>query len=119
MANSPSNNYSQIIPWVLNHPHPTPFSAKYPGYNAAQSRTLFPVALGYDQKYPPNQPIPDTAERVLCYQVGDVNHAGGWRCFKVIALTNIAVSNAPWPNPPHNDANHPNQGCVQDVQHHP
>ena len=118
MANSPSNNFNQIIPWATHHPHPTPFSATYPrGPNQAQPRILFPVALGYCEK---NLPTPqDTDERVLCYQLGTNGHTAGWRCFKVLQLVIGNATNDPWPNPPHSDANHPNQGCVQDVVHHP
>jgi len=118
MANSPSPNFTQIIPWATHHPHPTPFSATYPhGENPTQPRTLFPVALGYCEKNLPNPQ--DTDEKVLCYQIATPGHTAGWRCFNVREFAINGPTGDPWPNPPHSNANHPNQGCVQDVVHHP
>jgi len=129
MGATPSLNYQAIAPWADNNPHPTGFTAKYPGPYAGINRTLFPIRLGYDRKDPPppgSPPVPpldDSNEVVLCWQVADPGSnpplPEGWRCFRVAKLTNIAASGAGWPNPPHDGQDHPNQGCVQHVKHHP
>jgi hypothetical protein len=118
MAASPTPKFNQLSGWIHNNPHPQGFVATYPtGPFAANPRTLFPVAVGYRET---NLPTPqDADERVLCWQVANGGDPGGWRCFKVINLTITGPSGAPWPNPPHFNPNHPNQGCVQDVKHHP
>jgi hypothetical protein len=115
---SPSDNFTRIIPWATHHPHPRPFSATYPrGENAAQPRILFPVALGYREKH--LQDPQDTDEKVLCYQLGVNGHTAGWRCFNVWELVISGTTGDSWPDAANDNPNHPNQGCVQDVVHHP